>query len=285
MSRAHKAKQIMDALKKIAKPLPGQSLNELRVVFAIERAIARLESHPRLSEHLVFKGGFVLLKTLDTHRYTRDLDALALDISKSSLPGMVERALKLDLDDGVWIGDIQLEDLSQQGLYGGLQFDCAFQIGDPPKEPAKIKKLSRIHIDIGFGDQIGAKPKRQKLVPLIAENSPISWRVYPIEVIFSEKLQTLVSRGSANSRAKDIYDLGLIFPLCESRPKLASAIQTTFKARATPVPKSFLEEVEAIDLVQLRASWSSVQLEVQETFEECWDRLLKCLHKLDRAHT
>lgn len=57
MSRVSQAKKVMDSLKKLAKESEHNSLNELRLIVALERAIARLERHPRLSEHLIFKGG------------------------------------------------------------------------------------------------------------------------------------------------------------------------------------------------------------------------------------
>ncbi|WP_202972541.1 nucleotidyl transferase AbiEii/AbiGii toxin family protein [Legionella drozanskii] len=34
--------------------------------------------------------------------------------------------------------------------------------------------------------------------------------VYPVETIFAEKLETIISRGAANSRMKDYHDLLLL---------------------------------------------------------------------------
>lgn len=124
MSNIIQGKGVMDALKKLAKDGKGSSINELRMVVALERAIARLESHPRLSSHLIFKGGFVLMKTVDTVRFTRDVDALAIGVSRQRVPEMVKRALTLDLDDGLWYGDLEVEDLEDQGSYGGYRFTC-----------------------------------------------------------------------------------------------------------------------------------------------------------------
>ena len=49
----------MNALKKIAAADPNRNINELRIVVALERAIARIENEPILAKHFVFKGGFV----------------------------------------------------------------------------------------------------------------------------------------------------------------------------------------------------------------------------------
>ena len=283
MNRALEGRRVMNALKKIAKEARGSSINELRMIVALERAVARLENHPRLSSHIVFKGGFVLLKTIDTSRFTRDVDALAIGISRERVSEMVARALKLDLDDGLWFGDIKTEDLVDQGSYGGYRFNCAFQIGDPPKEESKIKKLSRIHIDMGFGDPVEVIPAKRPMTSILPDGKPVSWSVYPLEYIFAEKLEALFSRGSANSRAKDVYDMPIVFLECKDKQKLRKAVLRTFSHRSTPVPDSFESGARSFDLSVLRSAWRSVELTEQtQSFEETWDELLGCLGRLDR---
>jgi predicted nucleotidyltransferase component of viral defense system len=276
--------QIMQRIKKIARNVPGETVNELRVIFALERAVNRLEAHPQLSNHLIFKGGFVLLKTIETNRFTRDLDALAYEISKEDVPELVKSALAADLKDGVWFGDIVVEDLIDQGLYGGLRFDCAYQIGESPEQMNKIKKLSRVHIDIGFGDEMDREPARKTMSSIVLEMESISWLIYPLETIFAEKLETLFSRGSLNSRAKDVYDLQLIFNKVPDKKALLAAIHTTFQNRNTPVPASFYETACSFNLVTLRTSWAGVQLtETSTTFDQVWTSLLEILKILDTA--
>ena len=281
MTRQAKARAVTEALKKIVKDLPGQSFNELRVVIALERAVARLENHPKLKAHLIFKGGFVLLKTIETHRFTRDVDALASEISKVDVPLYVLNALSQDLGDGVWFGDIQVKDLIDQGAYGGIRFDCAYQLGDPPQEIEKIKKLSRVHIDIGFGDELNEPARKDEMSSIISGFDPISWKVYPFETILAEKLETIYSRGSANSRAKDVYDLVLLLKHCENQQHLRDSIGATFKTRGTPIPNSFFESAKKLDLRQLRVSWPGIQLGHQESFDRYWQELLECLKELD----
>jgi hypothetical protein len=281
VNRATQAKKIVSGLKLLAKKSERLSLNELRLVIALERAIARIEQHPRLSENLIFKGGFVLLKTLESTRFTRDVDALAIGIPRASIVEIVEEALIVDLDDGLWFGDINAEDLKDQGPYGGFRFSCAFQIGDPPKEKSKIRKLSRLHIDIGYGDAVNKMTPKQPMPQILIDSRPVSWSVYPLEYIFAEKLEALFSRGSANSRAKDIYDMPLIFPKCKP-VSLVDAIKKTFKGRQTPIPKSFAAAAYKFSLNVMQGAWRSVDLhDSSDTFDSCWAALLTCLDKID----
>ncbi len=283
MSREQKAVEIRKQLLKFSLSLDSLTINELRIVLAIERVVARLENFADLRGHLVFKGGFVLLKVLESDRFTRDLDALCKGIDKNDAQDLIREALLTDLDDGFWFGEIRVQNLEEQGKYGALRFDCAYFLGDPPKEKLKLAKLSRVHFDVGFGDKVIGKHSPIKSPALLPKGESLSWKVYPLESIYSEKLETLVQRGDANSRAKDIYDMTMIFDACKDTEKLSKAILETFKTRSTEIPESFSDFAANLNLRQLKSSWGSVQLSVEDaTFESFWELLLTQLRKLDR---
>ncbi len=285
MSRESQAKAIRNSIIKIAKSDTSLDANEIRVILSLERIVARLSNDPTLDKHLVYKGGFVLLKTLNSNRFTRDLDALGLDIEKELVEKLVPSALDVDLNDGFWFGDVQVESLDAQGEYGALRFNCAFQIGDPPERAEAIKKLSRLHFDVGFDDAIPSDLKKSQMSSLLGYETHVSWRVYPPEFIFSEKLQTFVNRASANSRGKDIHDLGILFDQCNST-KLTDAIQETFARRETEIPKSLVEFAKNVDTNVLEKSWNSVKLTNEDaSFEDAWELFQKHLKKLDQNLT
>lgn len=226
------------------------NINQLRVQVALERILARVVANHMLTEKLIFKGGLVLARVYGSRRYTRDIDALGKDVDVSWLKDEVVKTLEKDIDDGFWFGDIQIKDLEHQEKY----FDMAFQIGEP--KLSKIHKLPRIHFDIGFGDSVGEVIPFHTLVPLINIGEPISWKVYPSEFIYSEKLETLVSRGSENSRAKDYHDLCLLASEVEM-DKLVDAIKVTFRNRLTEVPASFVKFLGSLDFNNILPSWNA----------------------------
>lgn len=281
MNAELRANKVRAELTRLANAENTFSVNELRVILALERIVTRLTADKTLDKHLVYKGGFVLMKVLESERFTRDLDALGIGIEKDEVRRLVPKAIEKDIGDGFWFGDIKVEDLDDQGEYGALRFDTAFQIGVPEKK--KIGKFSRVHFDVGFGDKIPSKLNPVESPSLLKSEKPISWRVYPPEYIFSEKLQTLVARGSANSRAKDIYDLPLLFKRCPDAKELERAIHMTFTARETTIPKSLHEFAKGLSLRQLEISWKSVQLETADLdFKSAWNALLKILREIDQ---
>jgi len=281
MSRAEKAKFVLSALKKIAAVDSRLNHNECRVVIALERAVARLEHNKKLREHLVFKGGFVLLKTTETSRFTRDVDALAVAINRSDTPALVQEALDKDLDDGLWYGHAEVKDLQEQGAYGAYRFIVPFQIGRPSPDH-KTRKLSRIHIDIGFSDKLPLKPKKEGMVSILPDVRSISWAVYPPEYILAEKLETFINRASANSRTKDIFDINLLFALCQKPNEMIEAIRKTFQNRKTMLPDSFFKFTKEINHTILRPAWTAVQLmDGSVSFDESWAEFVKNMKKLD----
>ena len=109
MNRDAKAAHIKRSLNRLASEHPLKwTVNDLRIIFGLERIVARLQTSPPLSKHLIFKGGFVLLKAYDHDRFTRDVDALGQGIDQDKVRDLILAALELDLDDGLWFGDIQV---------------------------------------------------------------------------------------------------------------------------------------------------------------------------------
>lgn len=284
MSRENIAKKIRAKLNHLALHNSKRTINELRIIVALQRAIARIDQLPELSKHIVFKGGFVLLKTIETERFTRDLDVLARGLTKEEIPPLVKKALKIELNDGMWYGDPTVKTLTAQEPYGGWQFVVPFQIGaPPPANKGGDKKLSRVCIDFGIGDKI-PQDLKPIIMPSISHEDKIEWVVYPLEYIFAEKLEVLFSKGESNSRAKDIYDLGLLFSRINDVQELRSAIKGTFSHRITAIPESFYEAAQTITLNGLKAAWPSVDiLGDKPTFEQAWAVLLDCLKAIDQA--
>ena len=101
---------------------------------------------------------------------------------------------------------------------------------------AKMK--DKIHVDVGIGDIVEPQNREIKLFeyrgkPFFEES--ISLLVYPIETIFAEKLETVLSKGSRNSRMKDFHDLLLLLrdKSLQSSTNLHENVKKTFDNRGT----------------------------------------------------
>ena len=84
---------------------------------------------------------------------------------------------------------------------------------DDPYGGYQIKILGKLEnvkyefgIDVATGDPIVPSEKSYDYKCLVT-GDVLPIKVYSLESVIAEKLQTLLSRGISNSRSKDFYDL------------------------------------------------------------------------------
>lgn len=268
--------KIIDMSKKI-----GVNPRDLETVFLIERLVARLIANKKLSDRLVFKGGFVGLKVYESPRYTIDLDALLVKSNIEETLELVQEQALVDLNDGVWFRFDGQTDLATQGEYGGIRHTYRAGIGEVLKN---IKKAQIINFDLGIGDPITPGPQPKKTLSLFSGSEDISWSVYPIETICAEKLHALISHGDENSRSKDVHDLAIFLPKADPKT-LKKAIKNCFEFRETDLPKSFAEGVRKLNTSRLESGWDSVVSSIPNVggFAEAFEALCEQLEKSEKA--
>jgi predicted nucleotidyltransferase component of viral defense system len=221
---------LKDCVHNIAKE-KGIPFNECWKQLLLVRFLARL-SCSRYSEKLVFKGGFLLSYMLEIGRETTDLDFLLtkMPASEQEIIEAAKEVASISLKDGFSFLYENIELLEQPHMdYPGYRVTLKTEFN---------RMKDKIQIDVGIGDVV--KPEERgfhlfeyKGKPLF--ESEISLLVYPPETIFAEKLETILSKGAANSRMKDYHDLillsrstGLI-----QHDSLHTTILDTFQNRGT----------------------------------------------------
>ncbi len=267
--------EIKKKLKELSKNT-GRSYNDLALELAMETLILRLMKNDYLSNNLVFKGGFVIYKSLESQRFTRDVDSLSLSHDISKLKNNIEKVITKKTNDRFIFYDLTYEDLLHVEDYEGLRCSFRFNISDTLKD---IRKGQKLHLDIGFGDYLACKSISVDFNSLIT-NDLQTWKIYPLESIVAEKLEALVKRGELSSRAKDIYDLSLLLPIIENFKLLNKAITGTFTRRKTELPNNFHNAISKIDTSILKTAWGSIDLIGENVdFDKTWKLFLKQLKK------
>jgi hypothetical protein len=244
-------RSITDRLKRIAREQQAP-YSEILTQFLIERAVARLALEPDISNHLVFKGGFVGLRVYGSPRFTTDLDAITYQKDRELVIQLIKAAPSMSLGDHVWFRYENEVDLVTQGEYGGIRLEYRFGLGEPP---AELRRAEIFNIDIGTGDPVTPEPQREVTCPTIGDEK-ITWLVYPIETIIAEKLHPLVKLGSDNSQSKDIFDLAHHLPKA-SVDLLKKAIQATFEYRGELIPRNIGNFLANLDRKTLRRGWKA----------------------------
>jgi predicted nucleotidyltransferase component of viral defense system len=222
---------ILVDLRRIAKTR-GSSVAEVLQYYAMERFLFRLGASAH-ADRFVLKGA-MLLRVWDpsSSRSTRDIDFLAFGPNDlGSLGRSILEILAQEADeDGVQFdaGSLQVAVIKEHDEYQGVRAKFTARI-----ESARIP----MQLDIGFGDAV--RPEiLWETFPILLEAPAPRIRVYSRESIIAEKTHAMAKLGLINSRLKDYHDIWLLsqhWPFEWST--LVAAIEATFTARATAIPK------------------------------------------------
>jgi hypothetical protein len=237
---------LKDKLQTISKE-QGVPFNACWKELLLERFLSRLASSPH-SNKFILKGGFLLSYLIEISRETMDLDFLLtrMTAQEETLHAIFDEITSLPSIDNFIFSFHSISLLTQPDMdYPRYRIILNASFG---------KMRDKVQIDIGVGDTVTPLPYE---IPLIQyrgtpffENS-ISLLVYPPESIFAEKLETILSKGSSNSRMKDYHGLILLIhnKALLSPDKLHETLLQTFSNRGTELqPIAF--DTDAIDTMQ-----------------------------------
>lgn len=264
-----------------------KTFQELWKTLALERFLARL-AKSNLDDKLVFKGGFLLVQFIDIGRETIDLDFLARNfkVEKENILLLIQKICDINLADGFSFEIFKVSELEHFHMdYPGLRLSIKVSF---------YSMRDHIQLDIGVGDFVESIEFHMPLTGLNTNaffESEITLQTYPIEFIFAEKLETVISRGAINSRMKDYHDLLLIIRHYDltNREHLNDVIQKTFTHRNTilNLPIVFFES----DIKQLQVYWQKhlrglgdvgitlmLPSHIQQLIQEINDKLLANNH-------
>lgn len=228
----------------------GKQHQEVWKQLLLERFLSRVSKSVH-HDKFIFKGGLLLSQYLEIGRVTTDLDFLMTKIKNEApeVKKLIEEIMNEKMSDGFIFSFDSVEVLSQPHMdYPGVRINLNAGFG---------KMKGEIQLDIGFGDAVD--PEEEIYRPFNYKGKPIfedeiTLMVYPVETIFAEKLETIISKGGTNSRMKDYHDVLLILranDLLDSI-KLKSSVSKTFKNRETtfrlPI---FFEQSEMVSLGKL----------------------------------
>jgi predicted nucleotidyltransferase component of viral defense system len=200
--------------------------------FAIERLLYRLGVSPH-ADRFVLKGAMLLkLWARGPGRATWDLDLLGRgDNAVDAVAAVVRDLCEIEAADGIVFDprSIAGEEMRADEEYAGVRIRLVARLAG-----ARIP----VQIDVGFGDAVVPPPGR-KTYPTLLDH-PAPWiLVYPREAVVAEKLEAIVTLGTANTRMKDFYDVNVLASAFSfDGDALVRAVRATFERRGSPLPET-----------------------------------------------
>ena len=216
-------------IKKLAKEIESKyDLNYYEILqrYMFERILERI-SISKYQANFILKGGLLLSAMFGIdNRMTKDMDTTitGIDASKNEMIKVLNEILSINLNDGVKFDIVDITDIREDDEYGGNKYHIV----------AKLQSLKvNLEIDISTGDKVTPKELKYKY-PLIFEDRTIMISSYNIETILAEKIETILRRGTFNSRMKDFYDIYYILTKLRKEINiivLKEAVNNTFTKR------------------------------------------------------
>lgn len=173
--------------------------------YMLERLLERI-SKSKYKDNFVLKGGMLVASIVGIDsRATIDLDATLrhFPLSKEKLEKAFEDILKIEIDDGITIKLLNIVEIREDAEYHGFRLSLVGMV-DESKIPLKV--------DITTGDKITPDAIKYSF-KLLLEDRNIEVLAYNLETVLAEKVESIISRGVANTRMRDFYDIYILTKL------------------------------------------------------------------------
>ena len=217
--------QLKGAIRNLAKK-KGIHAQEVLQIFMFERIIERL-SVSSYKDKFILKGGLLISAILGVaERTTMDMDTTVkgLPMDEQNIRKAISEILNQPVDDGI---EFQLLDLTP------IREDDEYENFRASIQAAYGKMKIPMKIDITTGDEITPK-EIQFSYPFLFDDRRVMVKAYTQETILAEKYETIIRRNVGNTRARDFYDLHLLYRLYRENADwnlLKQAVLATAKKR------------------------------------------------------
>ena len=247
------SEQIKGAIRNISKKT-GVNPNSLLQMCLFEGILEKI-SKSKYRENFILKGGLLISSLIGVDvRSTMDMDTTlrGIPLNEVSITKILNEILAIEIDADIEYKLIKLSPIRQEDVYEDFcaSISCIF---------GKIN--ASLNIDITTGDVITPEEMNYSYSKILEEGT-IPIMTYTIETILAEKFETISSRNITTTRARDFYDLYMIYSIYKDKIDkdiLRKAIERTSKYRG-----SFETALQYKEIVEL--------FRESETPKELWKK-------------
>ena len=272
----HTSRQIKDLIKNKANGNSAKAQIMIRN-YMMERFMERL-SLSEYKNNFILKGGMLVSSMVGIDiRSTMDIDTTLknLPLSVDSAESIIKRIISVRLEDGVTFRIKGITEIMDEAEYGGIRVSLEAML-DMMRIPLKI--------DISTGDIVTPKEIEYEM-KLMFEDRKIEILAYNIETLLAEKLETVVTRGIANTRSRDFYDIYILQNNGVSSidsENFRLAVEATCNKRGSGVVFDEAEEIikEIEEDKNMQNLWRAYQNEFEYAKEISWDMVMASVKDL-----
>ena len=234
--------QIKGAIRNISKKT-GINPNSLLQMCLFEGILEKL-SKSKYSKNFILKGGLLISSLIGVDmRSTMDMDTTirGIPLSEATISKILDEILEIEIDSDIEYKLIKLSPIRQKDVYEDFCASVSCVFG---------KVNTNLNIDITTGDVITPREMNYSYSKILEEGT-IQVMTYTIETILAEKFETISSRNVTTTRARDFYDLYMLYNIYKDKIDkniLRNAIEKTSKHRGSF--ETVLQYREILELFQ-----------------------------------
>ena len=248
--------------------------------YVLERLLERIVLS-RFKDNFIVKGGFLLAAVigLDT-RTTKDLDTTVrnLKLAEKALRDAFSQIIGIESDDDLSFEIGEIEEIREGHDYPGMRVHLV----------ARFEQLTvPLAVDVTAGDSIVPPPSMREF-PRMFDDGTFLALSYPFETVAAEKIETVLSRSTANTRARDYYDIYVLDIILGESLDFGllheALLSTTAKRNTNHIIIGFNDVVDTIaNDVSLNQLWEAYvkknDFAEDITFKETCESILHLLEK------
>ena len=250
------AEQIKGAIRNISKE-KGVNPNSLLQMCLFEGILEKL-SKSKYRENFILKGELLISSLIGVDvRSTMDMDTTikGIPVNEETITRIINEILDIEIDLEISYKLIKLTPIRNADVYEDFSASIECKFG---------KINARLNIDITTGDVITPREIKYSYSKILEEGT-IPIITYTIETILAEKFETISSRNITTTRARDFYDLYMIYNMYNNKINqeiLGEAIVKTARQRGSL--KAIRQYKEIVELFKING-----------TIKNIWDRYAK----------
>lgn len=195
------ARQLKDLIRNLSKEKSADAQILMRN-YMMERFLERI-SLSEYRDNFILKGGMLVaaMVGLDA-RSTMDLDATVkgTNVAITDIENLIASIITVPIEDGVTFQLKSISEIMDEAEYPGIRVSMTTTF-DGVVTPLKI--------DISTGDAITPREVRYSFKLMLEERSIDVW-AYNLETVLAEKLETIITRTTTNTRMRDFYDIYIL---------------------------------------------------------------------------
>lgn len=272
------ARQLKDLIRNLSREKSADAQLLMRN-YMMERFLERI-SLSEYRDKFILKGGMLVaaMVGLDA-RSTMDLDATVkgANVNVEEIENLISAIVSVPIDDGVKFQLKSISEIMDEAEYPGIRVSMTTTF-DGVVTPLKI--------DISTGDAITPREVRYSFKLMLEDRSIDIW-AYNLETVLAEKLETIITRTTTNTRMRDFYDLHILSQLHGQSiipADLRAALIATAKKRGTEkyladAPAAF-DEVEADP--NMEKLWRAYQKKFSYAADLSWHTVMESIRSLYR---